>query len=173
MHFFQPLSTDYLEMNPFNKIGKEWMLITAGNKEKQNTMTASWGGVGVMWGKAVVYIFVRDSRYTKEFLDREKMFSVSFLDAKYHRELKYLGMVSGRDEDKIANARLTVNHADGEGYKEVPFIDESSLVLICRKLSCTRLSPEQFLDGAIDGTWYKDKDYHNMYIGEIVQAMAR
>ncbi len=69
MHTFQPYPADMLELNPFTKIGKEWMLITAGNKEKANTMTASWGGLGVMWGKNVAYVFVRDSRYTKEFID--------------------------------------------------------------------------------------------------------
>ena len=69
MHTFQPYPIDLMEMNPFTKIGKEWMLITAGDEKKANTMTASWGGVGVLWGKNVVYIFVRDTRYTKEFID--------------------------------------------------------------------------------------------------------
>ena len=78
MHTFQPYPIDMLEFNPFQKIGKEWMLITAGNKEKANTMTASWGGVGVLWGKNVVFAFVRDTRYTKEFIDREETFSLTF-----------------------------------------------------------------------------------------------
>ena len=63
MHTFQPLPFDLIEFNPFTKIGKEWALVTAGNKEKANTMTVSWGGVGVLWGKNVAFIFVRDSRY--------------------------------------------------------------------------------------------------------------
>ncbi len=82
MHTFQPYPIDMLEFNPFQKIGKEWMLITAGNKEKANTMTASWGGVGVLWGKNVVFAFVRDTRYTKEFIDREETFSLTFLEEK-------------------------------------------------------------------------------------------
>lgn len=168
MHFFQPLSIDYLEMNPFNKIGKDWMLITAGDEKKCNTMTASWGGFGVMWGKNVVYIFVRESRYTKEFLDAGENFSISFLDEKHRFELKYLGSVSGRNEDKIAGARLNVNNHEG-----VPFIDEANTVLICRKLSATRINPDQFVDMGIDASFYKDKDYHTMYIGEITQALAR
>ena len=68
MHTFQPIPVDMLDMNPFTKIGKEWALLTAGNKQESNTMTISWGGVGVLWGKNVVYVFVRDSRYTKESL---------------------------------------------------------------------------------------------------------
>ena len=36
-----------LKENFFEAIGKEWMLVTAGTKEKFNTMTASWGGIDV------------------------------------------------------------------------------------------------------------------------------
>ena len=69
MHTFQPYPIDKMEFNPFTKIGKEWALVSAGDKTRCNTMTVSWGGVGVLWGKNVVFIFIRDSRYTKEFLD--------------------------------------------------------------------------------------------------------
>ena len=77
MHTFQPYPIDLIEMNPFTKIGKEWALVTAGDKGKANTMTVSWGGVGVLWGKNVVYIFIRDSRYTKEFIDSHEFFSLN------------------------------------------------------------------------------------------------
>lgn len=74
MHTFQPIPVDMLDMNPFTKIGKEWALLTAGNKQESNTMTISWGGVGVLWGKNVVYVFVRDSRYTKKLIDAGDFF---------------------------------------------------------------------------------------------------
>lgn len=80
MHTFQPMTADMMEFDPFTKIGKEWALLTAGSKEKANTMTISWGGVGVLWGKNVAFVFVRDSRYTKELI-RTKM--NSFLSAFY------------------------------------------------------------------------------------------
>ena len=79
MHAFQPFPIEELEFNPFEKIGKEWALVSAGSKQKANTMTVSWGGVGVLWGKNVVFIFIRDSRYTKEFIDSGDFFSVSFM----------------------------------------------------------------------------------------------
>ena len=118
MHTFQPYPIDLMEMNPFTKIGKEWMLITAGDEKKANTMTASWGGVGVLWGKNVVYIFVRDTRYTKEFIDNGETFSLTFLDESNKGALKYLGAVSGRDENKIENARMHLDY-----YKDTPYID--------------------------------------------------
>ena len=154
MHSFQKVSDDIMEMNPFTKIGKDWMLVTAGNEEKANTMTASWGGVGVMWGKDVAYIVIRQSRFTKEFIDKEGKFSLSFPSEKYRKEMKFLGAVSGRNEDKIKEAGIDINYHDG-----VPFIDQADMVFICRVMSNTVLKKEDFIDQGIDEAWYKDNDY--------------
>lgn len=168
MHTFQPVPTDLFDFSPFRMIGKEWMLITAQADNKVNTMTASWGGLGVMWGKDVAYIVVRDSRYTRELIDQSDSFSLSFLNSDYHSALKYLGAVSGRDEDKIQNARLNVNYHEG-----IPFIDEASTVMVCKKMFKQPMSKENFTMDWIDSKWYSSKDYHNLYIGEIVNILAR
>ncbi len=168
MHTFQPIPTDLFDFSPFRMIGKDWMLITAQAEDKTNTMTASWGGLGVMWGKDVVYIVVRDSRYTRELIDQSETFSISFLNSEYHSALKYLGAVSGRDEDKITNARLNVNHHEG-----IPFIDEASTVMVCRKMCKQPLTKDSFTLDFIDEKWYQNGDYHNLYIGEIVTILAR
>lgn len=96
MHTFQPMPIDLIEVNPFTQIGKDWALITAGTKLKSNPMTISWGGVGVLWGKNVAYIFVRDSRYTKELLDTNEFFSISFLPKDYRAALNYCGSFRAR-----------------------------------------------------------------------------
>ena len=83
-------------MKPFEKIGSQWMLISAEKDGKVNTMTASWGGVGVLWGKNVVTVYIRPQRYTKEFVDANDTFTLSFFDGNYMKELGYLGKVSGR-----------------------------------------------------------------------------
>lgn len=167
-HAFQPVDIDFAEFNPFLKIGKDWFLITAGDEEKVNTMTAGWGSAGVMWGKNCAFIVVRESRYTKEFLDKCDTFSIGFFEKNQHSALKYLGQVSGRDEDKIANARMSV-----EFYNGTPYIDESYIVCICKKLSATKLTPDQFVDADIEKDWYAKGDFHTMYIGEITCLMAR
>lgn len=168
MHTFQPYPVDLIEFDPFTKIGKEWMLITASNGEKTNAMTASWGGVGVLWGKNTAFIFVRDSRYTKELIDQSDYFSLTFFDQSYKNALKYFGAVSGRDENKIETAKMHVNH-----YNKIPYIDEGNFVICCKKMSATPILPEQFLDSEIESTWYKDKDWHTLYVGEIEQILAR
>lgn len=167
MHAFQPFPIEQLEINPFEKIGKEWALVSAGSKKKANTMTVSWGGVGVLWGKNVAFIFVRDSRYTKEFIDANDFFSISFLNDQYRDALNYCGSHSGRDEDKLKNAGLNWN------YKlSIPFVDEGNLILLCQKLSATKITDESFLVPDIK-KWYADKDMHTMYVAEILEVLAR
>lgn len=168
MHTFQPYPIDLLEMNPFTKIGKEWALVTAGSKTKCNTMTVSWGGVGVLWNKNVVYIFVRDSRYTKEFLDKGDFFSLAFLDESYREALNYCGSHSGRDENKFEKAGLTPAFRHS-----IPYPDEANLVLLCRKMASIPMPEEVITDKSLMNTFYKDNDMHVMYVGEIIEAMAR
>jgi flavin reductase (DIM6/NTAB) family NADH-FMN oxidoreductase RutF len=167
MHVFQPLEVDTMEFNPFVSIGKDWALVSAGSKAKANAMTISWGGVGVLWGKNVAFIFIRDSRYTKEFIDGSEFFSISFMGEEYRDALNYCGSYSGRDTDKVFKAGLTWNYKHS-----IPFIDEGNFVFICHKLSATRLTEDSFISPDIK-KWYADGDMHTMYIGEIMDFLAR
>ena len=168
MHKFQNVSIDLMDMNPFTKIGSDWMLVTAGNEEKANTMTASWGALGQMWGKNAAFVVIRESRFTKEFIDREGTFSLSFPKEEYRRLMKFLGTVSGRDEDKMTESGVEIDYCDG-----VPYVDQAEMVMICKVMSATKINPEDFKDMGIDDAWYKDKDYHTMYIAEITDILAR
>lgn len=151
--------------NTFRRIGRDWMLVTAGHSNRFNTMTASWGGMGVLWNTNVCFIFVRPGRYTREFIEEEKYFSLSFFPEGYRRALQYCGSHSGRDGDKAAAAGLTpVFDA------QAPYFGESSLSLICRKMYSQDIDPSRFLDPAIAGN-YPAEDYHRMYVGEIVKVL--
>ena len=168
MHTFQPYPIELYEANPFTLIGEQWYTITAEKDGKVNTMTANWGTLGSLWGKYVAIIYVRESRLTHEFLDACDYFSITNYHKNNRSALKYLGSVSGRDEDKIAGARFHINYDSG-----VPFIDEGTFSLICKKMSRTELTPDQFIDPGIEKEWYKEGDYHTMYVGEIIKALAR
>lgn len=156
-----------IEENPFKLIGSDWMLITAGDENLFNTMTASWGGVGVLWNKPVSYIFVRPSRYTYEFLEKNKTFSLSFFDEKYRKALSICGSKSGRDTDKVKEAGLTPVVSESG----IVHFSEAKLVIECTKLYYQDIDPSNFLDPAIEG-FYND-DYHRMYIGEITQIITK
>lgn len=159
---FKEIAPEELMLNPFTKIGKEWMLITAGaDAEHCNTMTASWGAMGVMWGKNVVSVYIRPQRYTKEFIDANEHFTCAFFGEGNQREaLSLLGKVSGRDvPDKISQAGLTPVEVGGS----VAF-EEAELVFVCRKLYARELPPEDFIDTSCDARWYPNHDYHTMYM---------
>lgn len=160
------ITPEEIKRDPFTLIDKDWMLITAEKEGKVNTMTASWGGVGIIWNKKVAYIFIRPQRYTKEFVDASERFSLSVLPDSYRKELTYLGRVSGRDEDKIAKTGLKVAYEEG-----VPYFEESKYVLICRKLYAQDLKGECFIDKSLDPKNYPTQDYHTMYVAEIEEVL--
>jgi flavin reductase (DIM6/NTAB) family NADH-FMN oxidoreductase RutF len=169
MNTFHIIKPEDFNESAFRLIGKDWMLITAADGEKMNTMTASWGGVGVLWNKNVAFIFVRKSRYTKEFIDKSDTFSLSILDhEKYAKTLSYLGTVSGRREDKIAKSGLTVVRSGS-----TPYFDEAAAVFVCRKMCRQPVEAKNFISADIDSSLYADKDYHDMYVGEITQLLVR
>lgn len=165
---FQEVDIKSLNLNPFTKIDKEWMLITAGREDKINTMTASWGGLGELWGLYVSFIFIRPQRYTLEFVEKEDYYSISFYGEKHRGALNYCGSHSGRDGDKIKEAGLTPLYDEA-----APYFEEADLVFICRKSYKQDFDPSGFIDGKIDGTCYPDKDYHRFFVGEIVKVLKK
>ncbi len=162
------ISPKALKNNPFSLIGDDWMLITASNGEKVNTMTASWGGLGVFCNKDVAFTFIRPQRYTKEFVDCADTFSLSVLGEGYRDELTYLGRVSGKDEDKIAKTGLTVVY-DGD----TPYFEESEVVIICKKMCEVELEEGSFFDEAYCDKFFPNKDFHTLYVSEIVKVMVK
>ncbi len=166
MSSFKEISPKDYRGNPFEEIGSDWMLIAAGNREKCNAMTASWGGMGVLWGKNVVFAFIRQSRYTKEFADAQDTLSLSFPGAKYRDAMAYLGRVSGRDEDKLARCGMTVAF-DGD----TPYFAESERVFICRKLYVQEFDPACFTVPELDSRCYAGGDYHSVYVCEIEKIL--
>ncbi|WNX84138.1 flavin reductase family protein [Agathobaculum sp. NTUH-O15-33] len=152
-------------MHVFDLLAKDWMLISAGTEEKWNTMTASWGGVGVIWGKPSVTAYIRHSRYTKEFVDNSEYFTITFLQDGHRDALNTLGSKSGREIDKMHESGLTPVFVEGQ-----PTFEEAKLVLVCRKRCKSEIAPEDILQQETIDKWYGDHDFHTMYIGEIVAA---
>ncbi len=165
---FKSVDINSIQMNPFDYVGKKWMLITAGNGDGFNTMTASWGTLGVLWNKPVSQCFIRPSRYTYEFIEKENCYTLCFFDEKNREALAYCGANSGRDIDKVKETGLTpVVHPSGAVYFE-----EAELVLVCRKLYHEDIDPENFKSADIEKN-YPQKDYHRMYTGEIIEALIK
>lgn len=157
-----------LSFNPFYMISDEWMLVTAGDEKKFNTMTASWGGVGVMWGKNVVSAVIRPQRYTRILIEAEKYFTLSVYDEQYRPALSLCGSKSGRDVDKAKETGLTPVFTE-----KAPYFEQAKLVLVCRKLYVQQINPACFVDKSCDEKWYANKDYHYQYVAEIEKVLVR
>ena len=160
-----------LKFNPFNLLGKEWMLLSAGNEQDGcNTMTISWGHLGCMWGHndPTVVAYIRASRYTKTFVDKEDYFTLCVMDASFKKQMAYLGSVSGRDENKIEKAGLTKVFADNSVY-----FKEAKLVLVCKKEYAADLKESGFIDKEVFEQAYPNGDLHTMYVGKIEKILIR
>lgn len=161
---FDPLSAD---INPFKLIGKDWTLITAGDETSYNTMTASWGGMGVMWGKNVIECVIRPSRHTINFVENSDFFTLSFFGEEYRDALKFCGANSGRDCDKAKETGLVPWYTDGT----VAF-EQANLVFVCRKLYAQELDTDLFTDKSCL-KWYEKDGIHKAFVGEIVKAYKK
>ena len=164
---FQTVDPKTLDLNPFAAIGDQWMLITAGTAEHCNTRTASWGGLGVLWGVPMATAYIRPQRYTKQFVDENEYFTLSFFSQDYRPQLSLCGSKSGRDIDQVKECGFTV--AAGEGG--APYFEQAGLVLVCRKRMVMPMD-EAAMPQDVKDKWYKG-DYHTMYWGEIVEALEK
>ena len=164
---FKQVDPKTLDFNVFSAIGDQWMLITAGTKDKCNTMTASWGGLGILWGGPMAIAYIRPQRYTKEFVDEQEYFTLSFFSEDYRKQLALCGSKSGREMDKVKECGFTV--AAGEG--NAPYFEQADLVFVCRKRMVQKME-EDLIPADVREKWY-DGDYHYMYWGEIVQTLVR
>lgn len=162
------LELETLKENVFSMMADEWFLITAGTKENCNTMTAGWGGLGVLWGEPAATIYIRPQRYTKEFLDREDSFTLCFFGEEYRKELALCGSKSGRELDKVKECGFTVRDTE-EG---APFFEQARLVLVCRKWYAQDMDPAAMPE-EVKRKWYPQEDYHTMYVGRIVEAYIK
>lgn len=166
---FKSIDPKEISESAIRLIGDDWMLIGAESGGKVNAMTASWGGLGVMWGKPCVFVFIRPQRYTYEFVSKSDTFSLSFFDEAHREALKICGSKSGRNCDKIALAKLTPVVAECG----TPYFAEARISLICKKMYEGELSETGFIDRTQIAKWYPQKDFHRVFVASIESALVR
>ena len=147
----------------FKQFDDDWALVAAGTMQDHNAMTVSWGGMGTVWNKPVVTVYVRPQRYTRKFMEREEYFTVSFYGEECRNALNIMGTKSGRDCDKEAEAGLTAVPMGGS----ITF-KEAKCTLLCKKIYFQDLDPAGMAQEVQDRQ-YPEKDYHRMYIGEVIE----
>lgn len=144
---------------------EQWFLLTSGDfsKNDYNTMTVSWGSLGIIWNKPFAQVVVRPTRYTYGFMEQFDSFTLSAFSDTYRKALNLLGSKSGRDGNKIAESGLTPS---ASSIVAAPHFAEAELVFECRKIYWDDFEPTHFLDPAIHKLYRND--YHRIYFGEIL-----
>lgn len=156
---------------------KSGVLLTTQTKEKVNTMTISWGMLGIEWGKPIFTVFVRESRFTRKQLEENGEFTINIPVGDFDKKiLSFSGSKSGRDTDKIKEMGLTLEEP---AVLSVPGIKELPLTLECKvvfrqeqgKNAISHENLEKFYpEAASDLPQGAGGDYHTAYYGEIVSA---
>lgn len=152
----------------FNRIDKEWMLISATDGEHTNTMTASWGAMGILWHKPVAICFIRPQRYTYTITEKSDYLSLAFLGEEYRDALVFCGRNSGRDGDKFAQSGLTCAYTESG----VPYPQEAKMVMVCRKMYADDIKKASFIDKEMLKNYPID-DFHRVYICEIEDVLIK
>ena len=158
----------------FTENGFQWFhdaeLLAAGDKEKSNAMTIGWGGIGTLWGRTALTVYVAEKRYTKEFLDKAEYFTVMAFDVKDSKVLNYMGYNSGRDGDKAQALGLhTAYTANG-----TPYYTEATMVIECKIMYAAPFDPNGFKSDAPKKMYANfPAGIHSMYIGEVINAWKK
>ncbi len=164
---FIRIKAEEIPDNVFKAIGNDWTCITAGNDSLYNSMTASFGGWGILFGKPVTWCILRANRYTLEIIRKHKKYTMSYFDNEYKDQLLLFGSKSGRNSNKMKETTLTkIVTPDGNiSFKE------ARLIIECELLQITTVKPDDFLTSEakkfiVEG--YNDAgDYHKLVFGEI------
>ena len=166
---WQEIDPTEIELNPVRMIDQDWLEVSAGKEGKMNLMTISWGSIGELWGKPIFIVYVSTSRYTHRFMEENDYFTVTHFPSDMRDKLSYLGRVSGRDEDKVAGAGLTVEFTELGN----PIYAEADLAIECKKLYAQQF--DAALLPAEQREWYEKSGVgiHYMYIGEIVHVWKK
>ena len=158
----------------FSDNGFQWFrdaqLLASGNKEKSNAMTIGWGGIGTLWGKPAMTVYVAEQRYTKQFMDASEYFTVMTFGVENSKVLTYMGTKSGRDGDKAAALGLHTAYTPNGA----PYYTEAEMVIECKTMYAAPFDPKYF-KSEVPRNRYKNfsAGIHSMYIGEVTNAWRK
>lgn len=168
MEGYSRIDPEKIPGNIIKLLADDWMLVTAGDENDFNMMTASWGGLGHLYGKPVAFCFIYPSRYTYQLMEKGDTYTLSFYTETHRDALKYCGSHSGKNEDKVKGSKLTpiTTPTGNRTFKEAWMIIE------CKKMVSQPFTPEALQDEKLKEEW-KGKPLHKMYIGEITNVWVK
>ena len=144
---------------------QDWAVLSAGESGHYNAMTIGWAYFGCLWNIPSAMVFVRESRYTLEFLEKYDRFAISFYPPEYHKALITMGHKSGRNVDKAAITGFVPKFVEGS----VTF-EQACLTVICRKMYSQWMDMSAFPSAVVD-RFYSKGNVHKMFAGQIVSIL--
>lgn len=158
-----------LNINVFKEFKENYGLIVAGGKKGSNLMTVSWGGMGVLWNKNVVFLFVRPQRYTMKFINENDKFTISFFDGNYKDNLIKAGRISGEGIDKFKETGFTKIY---DVDNDINYVREATYVFKLKKLYVGDILKDKFIDKSLIEANYPNNDFHHIIIAEITNVLV-
>lgn len=146
-------------------ISKQGGFLTSKADDQVNTTTISWATIGYMWGKPVLIVMVRKSRYIHEIMNKAKSFTLSVpTNSEKKKALGICGSKSGKNVDKYQLAGITL--IDSESV-DSPRIADCGVYFECKTIYSHEFDPMR-MKGDSQDPWYQNEDFHTAYYGEIV-----
>jgi flavin reductase (DIM6/NTAB) family NADH-FMN oxidoreductase RutF len=176
IHFdqlFKPISPDELSDNVFTLAGRIFPVITAGKADHYNSMTASGGGLGMLFKKPTTWCILQATRYTLEMIQKEQTYTMSYFPDEYKQQILFLGSKSGRDSEKMKEVELTsVQTPSGDiSFKE------ARLIIECKLTQITTPDPNDFYSQEaidyLDEAYKESSDYRKYVFGEITYVWVK
>ena len=156
-------------VNPFTFFRGKGLLLAVGDKESSNAMTIGWGGLGTLWGQDVLTVYVSGSRYTWDFMEKHRYFTVMSFDESRSDVLRYMGTKSGRDGDKAAALGLHTSYTE----HGAPYYDEATMVIECETVQSDVFDKDRM--GELGQNFYGSRDLktHYYYTGRILKVLKK
>jgi len=146
-------------------------LLVSGSQDKPNVMTVGWGTIGMMWGKPVITVPVRVSRYSHGLMDSNKEFTMCFpKQDELVEEVKICGSKSARDFDKFEKTGLKLIPSK---TVKIGNISQCNIIIECRKVAKVDMPTSTLTDDRLLNQWYPNGNPHTIFYAEILDAYER
>ena len=170
---FKKILPEAISDNVFTLVGEIFPVVTVGNKDFYNSMTASGGGMGTLFRKPVVMCVFPIKRYTLELIKKEQKYTLSYFPDEYRKQVMFLGSKSGRDSDKMKEVELTAIQTP---LGNMTF-EEAKLAIECKLVQISTPNFEDFYTQEAKDYLteaYKDTDEIRQYVfGEITNVWVK
>ncbi len=170
---FKEITPEEIFDDIFTLAGKVFPVITAGKSDHYNAMTASGGGMGVLFRKPATWCILQSARYTLELMLKEQTYTLSYFPDEYKKQVLFLGSKSGRDSDKMKEVELTSIQTPS-GHMS---FEEAKLIIECKLTQITTPNLDDFCSQEAKGyvnEMYKDpREYRKYVFGDITHVWVK